>query len=375
MEAQKLMEAQMTVSCGHSQLFNSIEDDFKQRLPGYHKSRRAGICTLAALMLDVRSANLMELANALPRDIGMKDKRYQYVERLLANPHIDNDAVMKPYAMEIFARLSKQGQTIILMMDQSKINDLNQVLMLSVRIGNRALPVAWRVRATNGNIGFETQKQLLDAVKNWFSDEMKVMLTADRFYGTAKLIKWCQEAGWSYRIRLKGNLILRHEGWEISTSEAVSLTKEGVENVELSSTGVITNIGTLHEKGHKEPWIIAMDARLGKHKVLDYGLRWGIESMFSDFKSRGFGLAQSQIRKPERLERLILIMTIAMYWAVSSGAYDQQKTAQSGKKEGPQKNEIPVLAVQIRPALPAPLPDRPRKNPQTLGSLDKMRGG
>ncbi len=324
----------MAVLNERSQLFGSIEDDFKERLPGYHKSRREGICTLAAVMLDVRSANLMELANSLPRNIGSKDKRYQYVERQLANPHIDTDEVMSPYAAEIFTRLGVKGQTIVLMMDQSKINDLNQVLMLSVRIGNRALPVAWRVRTTNGNIGFNVQKQMLDEVRNWFPDDAKVMLAADRFYGTAKLIRWCQQAGWSYRIRLKGNLILRHEGWEISTGEAVSMTKEGVENVELSGSGVITNIGTLHEKGHKEPWIIAMDAGLGKHKVLDYGMRWGIEPMFSDFKSRGFGLAQSQIQKPERLERLIMIMAIAMYWAVSSGAYDQQKTAQSGEKRG-----------------------------------------
>lgn len=324
----------MAVYDGYSQLFSRIEDDFKKRLAGYHKSRRKGICTLAALMLDVRCANLMELANALPRNIISKDKRYQYVERLVANPHIDCDEVMRPYAVEVFTRLSAQDQTIVLMMDQSKINDLNQVLMLSVRIGNRALPVAWRVRTTNGNIGFKTQKQLLDAVRDWFPDGVTVMLAADRFYGTAKLIDWCQQASWSYRIRLKGNLILRHEGWEISTLEAVSLSKEGVENVELSGSGVITNIGTLHEKGHKEPWIIAMDAKLGKHKVLDYGMRWGIEPMFSDFKSRGFGLAQSQIQKPERLARLILIMAIAMYWAVSSGAYDQRKTAKSGEKRG-----------------------------------------
>lgn len=328
----------MGVVCGHTQLFGRIEDDFRQRLPGYHKSRREGICSLAALMLDVRSANLMELANALPRKIGSKDKRYQYVERLVANPHIDCDDVMKPYAAEIFVRLGEQGQTIVLMMDQSKINDLNQILMLSVRINNRALPVAWRVRTTKGNIGFNVQKQLLDAVKEWFPDGAKVMLAADRFYGTARLIDWCQQTGWSYRIRLKGNLILRHEGYEISTSEAVALTPKGVENVELSRSGVITNIGTLHEKGHEEPWIIAMDARLGRRKVLDYGKRWGIEPMFSDFKSRGFGLAQSQIQKPERLERLILIMTIAMYRAVSSGAYDDRKTAESGEKRGPENS-------------------------------------
>ena len=38
--------------------------------------------------------------------------------------------------------------------------------------------------------------------------------------------------------------------------------------------------------------------------------------MFSGFKSRGFGLMQSQIQKPDRMERLILIMGLALYWTV-----------------------------------------------------------
>jgi hypothetical protein len=37
--------------------------------------------------------------------------------------------------------------------------------------------------------------------------------------------------------------------------------------------------------------------------------------MFSDFKTRGFGITQSQIKKPDRLARLILVLAIAMYWA------------------------------------------------------------
>lgn len=76
-----------------SALTAAVEEDFKKRLPHYHKSRREGLCLLAALMLEVRSANLMELSAALPREIAHADERYRYVERLLANPHIDVDDV------------------------------------------------------------------------------------------------------------------------------------------------------------------------------------------------------------------------------------------------------------------------------------------
>ena len=44
--------------------------------------------------------------------------------------------------------------------------------------------------------------------------------------------------------------------------------------------------------------------------------------MFSDFKSRGFGLEQTHIQYPDRLARLILVMSLALYWAVSTGMWD-----------------------------------------------------
>ena len=317
----------MALPGGLEQVLCRVEEDFEQRLPGYHKSRRGGLVMLTGLMLEVRSANLMELAAALPREIGSKEHRYQYIERLLGNTHIDCDEIMEAYAGEIIQRLAADGQTIVLMLDQSKINDLNQVLMLSVRIRGRALPVAWRARTTKGNIGFEVQKDLLEAVAASLPEGVRIMLAADRFYGTAALINWCKKTGWDYRIRLKSNLTLNAQGSKLSTGEILLTMPQGIENAELYGTGVTTNIGVLHESGHPEPWIIAMSTRPDKHTVLDYGLRWGIEALFSDFKSRGFGLMQSQIEKPERLERLILIMALAMYWAVSAGAFSEAQDA------------------------------------------------
>ena len=315
-------------------LIEAIEDDFKRRHPLFHKSRREALTTLTGVMLDVRSANLMELAEGLPREIGAAEHRYQYIVRQLQNEEIDSDAVITPYALEVIERLASSGQTVVLQLDQSHINDVNEVLMLSVRMRKRALPVAWRVRTTQGNIGFAVQKELLNSVKAWMPEGVDILLAADRFYGTAQLIDWCQDAGWSYRIRLKGNLTLSHEGGELTTGDVVTLLSQGIVGAELYGSGVTTNIGVLHEKGHKEPWIIAMDVAPNTYTTLDYGLRWGIENMFSDLKSRGFGLMQSQIKKPDRLERLILIMSLALYWAVSCGMFAENKAVSDGLKRG-----------------------------------------
>ena len=120
----------------------------------------------------------------------------------------------------------------------------------------------------------------------------------------------------------------------MTTGDVVTLLPQGIIGAELYGSGVTTNIGVLHEKGSKELWIVAMDAQPSRYTTLGYGMRWGIENMFSDFKSRGFGLMQSHIQIPARLERLILVISIALYWAVSCGAFAEQEAANSGLKRG-----------------------------------------
>lgn len=65
-------------------------------------------------------------------------------------------------------------------------------------------------------MGFDEQAPLLKAVYEIITKGIKVLLAADRFYGTAALVSLCQQLEWQYRIRLKGNLNLFHqEGWVV----------------------------------------------------------------------------------------------------------------------------------------------------------------
>ena len=107
-------------------------------------------------------------------------------------------------------------------------------------------------------------------------------------------------------------------------------------------SGMITHVGILHEKGHPEPWYIAMDSPPSEYKTRDYGLRWGIENMFSDFKSRGFSLMQTHIRIAERLQRLVLVLSIALHWAVSTGLTDEKQHPDHAEKRGAKNPPDPV---------------------------------
>ena len=80
-----------------------------------------------------------------------------------------------------------------------------------------------------------------------------------------------------------------------------------------------------------------MDTTPNEYKTRDYGMRWGIENMFSDFKSRGFSLMQTRIRFAKRLERLILVLSIALHWAVSMGLWHEKEHKDHAEKREPKK--------------------------------------
>jgi hypothetical protein len=310
-----------------------IKAELAKRLPRQRKTQRDKLAVLVATMLHVRSANLVELAAGLPRKSDRWDMGYQWISRFLANDRVCCDTVMAPFAGEILARLAETGDPLPLILDQTKVSERHQILMLSVRWGERALPLAWRVAETDGAIGFVMQKELLEVVARWLPAGQAVILLADRFYGTPEMIRWCRDRGWDYRLRLKGNLVAIL-GAKRTTTGALALSGgHYFEAVALTGKRVTTNIGIIRDPGHAEPWIIAMSAKPGYLTTLGYAGRWGIEPMFSDFKARGFGLEQTHIQYPDRLARLILVMSLALYWAVSTGMGDQANNPTPAEKK------------------------------------------
>lgn len=296
-----------------------VERDLFDRETGLRKQHVEGLADVVACALSCRSANTAEWQAVLPRRVGDDKSKERLISRLLANDLIDPLRVMRGFIPEIAEVAGTNDKTIVLMMDQSKIRDGFECLMISMRVGERAIPVAWKVKETSGGIGFDVQKPLLDAAYSMMPAGANILLAGDRFYGTAALIKWCRKHGWNYRLRLRDNLILHHDGGELTTGEAAKAKMTSLLNATLNETGIKTHIGILHEAGHKEAWIIAMSDIPSKGRVLDYGMRWGIEPMFSDFKSRGFGITKTQLQHADRIERLILVLTIALYWAASTG--------------------------------------------------------
>ena len=81
-----------------------IEAELRRRLPRRRKTRRGELAFSVATTLGERSADLTDLAAALPRPVERVDVRCQRVARLLAGPRVDCDAMMRPFAGEATRR-------------------------------------------------------------------------------------------------------------------------------------------------------------------------------------------------------------------------------------------------------------------------------
>src|SRR3954467_15927511 len=164
------------------------------------------------------------------------------------------------------------------------------MVMVSLRVGGRALPLAGRVKKTSGAIGFAEQRAALDRVAALLPAGVRPVLMGDRFYGSPALIAWGRAQGWDWRLRLKQDLLVVEAGGETTLADCFTRGEHLLSDVELTRQLAPTHLGVVGGAGPPEPGSSALSQPPSVHRALDYGLRWGIEAMFSDFKTRGFNL-------------------------------------------------------------------------------------
>ena len=365
---------------GIEMLAGTIREDMVMRLPRQNKKQREGLSLLVATMLDVRSANLMDLAASLPRASDRLDMRYQWISRLLGNDLIEVDAVMAPYGRDVLARAWASGQRIVLILDQTQLTTRHQAVMVALRIGGRALPLSWRIKETRGAIGFAEQRAALQAVLPLLPEGAEPVLMGDRFYGSPAAIAWRRNHGWGWRLRLKQDLLVFEDGGETVLAECFARGEHMLTGIELTEKRVATNVAMVHEAGHPEPWIIALSEAPSVHRAFDYGLRWGIEPMFSDFKTRGL----RHQRQPHPTQRPLgqphpghgagaVLGRVRRH--VGCGQQGHPGRKKNAGKAASQLAAQPDIPIQTRHPTHPDLPPAAHPPPAPLGCLEKLMGG
>jgi hypothetical protein len=66
--------------------------------------------------------------------------------------------------------------------------------------------------------------------------------------------------------------------------------------------------------GQNEPWIVVSDRPAGRQRVREYARRMRVESTFQDLKRRGWDLEGTVVTDRARLDRLLLVVFLGLWW-------------------------------------------------------------
>ena len=298
--------------------------------------------TLAALVSGIvgsKSCHLSRIAKKVPdgREHESRSKRFA---RFLQNKTVTPETFFLPYAQTPVASLP--SGPLVLIMDGSQVGRGCMALMLSVLYehkdpqGNkdggqkRALPLCWQiVQAKKGHFPQERHRELVAQAQDLIPPGRGVIFLGDGEFDGPGLLADVTAAGWQYVCRTARNVLLSEADWPDETFTLSQMMADGglrpgdcVELTDLlfSAQGLgPVLMGAVWEPDRDEPLLLVTSLDFLHEARFWYRKRFGIETLFSDRKSRGFHLGHSHLSDPPRLCRLLIAACLAYYWMVCLG--------------------------------------------------------
>ena len=295
----------------------------QRHISGHELSRLNVLARMVCGILLKKSSRLPEIAAANGRDIQQPSKEKQ-MKRWLLNPNTSYHYHYLPYISELLTSLAESGE-LVLSMDGSVAGRGCMVLMLSVIVRNRAIPVIWRVfKAKKGHLPEQAHRDLLAELAPLIPAGPSVIIVGDGEYDGCDWQADIRALGWHYVLRTAKSSLIETEPGEVVPIG--SMAPEAPQpyfmryDVRFSAKkyGPVSLLIQEHPQ-HNEPLYLLSCLDFPEEIAQYYRQRFKIETFFSDQKSRGFNLHRSHLDDPKRLEKLLIASCIAYIFCILAG--------------------------------------------------------
>jgi hypothetical protein len=261
----------------------------------------------------------------------------------LANPRFDVPRAQRRLVQRILAHPRPR---LDLLVDAVTTGDTatqpgTQTVCLALAWHGRALPLLWRSWQADaaGQCWMDAIAALCQVLAAELPGATEVVVMADRGLSGERLATIAAAHGWHYLLRVQGHGFIRtaagwtgpvralvpapgtqalHEGVQIWPNDhSVRVSKKRVTSYldwERCST---TNVVAVWREEDSEPWLLITNLPASLQRCREYRRRTWEEELFRDLKSFGWQWQQSRVRRPERVERLLLVLALATLWVCS----------------------------------------------------------
>lgn len=273
-------------------------------------------------LIKVRSVNSSIISQALnPKS--KKESNQRRIENFFAQQEIDYELIsllilyvipVKKYKVAIDRTNWKYGGS-----------DIN-IFMLCLKYKGIGIPVYWTCLDKRGNSNTDERIELLDAFTSIFGQEKISYLLADREFVGEEWFKYLKKKRIPFFIRIKENYYIHDFDTKVVARFFFSRTKAGayrdgkVCGVKLAVVGRRLSKKDREKEG-EELLIVATNQKVGDpdDTLKQYKERWEVETLFRAYKRKGFNLEDTHITDPERIRKLVGLLSLALIWCYKLG--------------------------------------------------------
>lgn len=296
---------------------------------GLRLSQAKTLNELVGTAIRVGRVSLAEIGRQLEGPAAAKH-RIKRCWRFTANNRLVVSDAMQGVLRQLRKRKHWKKKPLLGAMDGTEVCDFHTLMLAAVMQG-RAVPLLWAsypewVLHKSQN---KLEEGLRVLLKSLMPEGVRVILLADRGCGRTGLARPCQQLGFHYVIRIKPDVWINSADFRGKLLDFP--VKKGIgrllRNVAFRQERPVQQHIVIRwpeglPKDRDECWFLMTDLARGP-KVLSelYGKRMTVEELFRDDKSRrnGFALRNTQITKPERFDRLLLILALAYFLLAGLG--------------------------------------------------------
>lgn len=308
-----------------TELSSVLEQNFEEKI---NKARLKLISMMILALCKIKTVNYISLSHAFDSNANAESS-LRRIQRFMA----DFDLPMRLIAGFILNILPDK-KNLVLVLDRTnwKFGTSNiNILMLGVCYKNMAIPVMFKMLDKKGNSDTAERIALIQQFITWFGRDCIDCLLADREFIGHYWLDFLNKNKIRYYLRLRNNfkVFCFDRNQEKPVFWLFNKLKKGEfyhHRKIVKINGVLCYVSGLKnfDRDGKVDFLILVSFNKPEESLEYYKKRWQIETLFKAFKSSGFNIEQTHVTDQKRLEKLFMIVMIALVWCYKIGDFVDQ---------------------------------------------------
>jgi hypothetical protein len=244
------------------------------------------------------------------------------LERFLSNPRIEPEKTWDDFLQQILPYFTRHSLRLVI--DLTSYKEHAQIIYVGLLQHSRVLPLVWKVMP--GQTKWD--QGLWDAIEELFKrleshlGKTECTIIGDSAFGCFPMVSLCQKYHWHYLFRVCGEHTCEHwssQGRLLAPCPVSDLVNKPGKSfygpIRLWQENQIeTNLSAYWDKKQEEALLVISDQPACQQRLSDYRCRWRVESTFQDLKSRGWDWEESHVRRLDRIDRMLLVLFLSVWW-------------------------------------------------------------